>query len=52
MNDADRAQWIDNDESLYDWWRSSRQSQRVFIRENRDEITAAIQSVLDRPPAR
>lgn len=47
MNDNDRAQWIDNDEGLYLWWKSSRQSKRTFIRENRAEITAAITAVLD-----
>ena len=49
-NDDDRAQWIDNDEGLYSWWKSSRQSRRVFIRENRDEIDKAIDGALDRPP--
>lgn len=44
---SDIAQWIDNDEGLYDWWRSSRQSKRVFIRENREELTACIRRVLD-----
>jgi len=47
LNDDDRAQWIDNDEGLYDWWRSSRQSKRDFIRANRAEIDAAIRSVLE-----
>lgn len=47
LNDEDRAQWIDNDEGLYDWWRSSKQSKRKFIRENRAEIDAAIQPVLN-----
>jgi len=51
LNDDDRAQWIDNDESLYDWWRASRQTKRAFIRENRDEITRYIRSVLDQEPA-
>ena len=46
MNDKDRAQWIDNDEGRYDWWRSSRKSKQTFIRDNRDEITRAIESVL------
>lgn len=46
MNDTDRAQWIDNDEGLYDWWKSSRQSKRGFIRENRADITQAIDNVL------
>jgi hypothetical protein len=47
MNDTERAQWIDNDEGLYDWWRSSRQSKRAFIRENRAEIDAAISPVVE-----
>lgn len=47
MNDKDRAQWIDNDEGLYNWWRSSGQSKSAFIRKNRAEITAAIEPVLD-----
>ena len=48
MNDRERSQWIDNDEGLYDWWRSSRPrvSKARFIRENRVEIDAAIQPVL------
>jgi hypothetical protein len=52
MNDTERAQWIDNDEGLYDWWRSSRQNKQAFIRENRTEITEVINRVLDgdKPP--
>lgn len=45
LNDSDRAQWIDNDEGLYNWWRSSRQSKRAFIRENRAAISEAINNV-------
>jgi hypothetical protein len=45
VNDSERSQWVDNDEGLYNWWRSSRQSKRQFIRENRKEITAAIENV-------
>lgn len=44
-NDTERAQWVDNDEGLYNWWRSSGQSKRVFIRENRAEIDSAISRV-------
>ena len=52
INDTDRAQWIDNDEGLYNWWRGSRQSKRAFIRENRAEIDATIRNVRDgRRPA-
>jgi hypothetical protein len=51
MNDNDRAEWIDNDEGLYNWWKSSQQPKARFIRENRAEITAAIEAVLsgDKP---
>ena len=45
LNDDDRSQWIDNDEGLYDWWKSSRLSKREFIRQNRAEIDAAIARV-------
>lgn len=52
LNDSDRSQWIDNDEGLYNWWRSSRQSKREFIRENRAEIDQAIRNVTEgRKPA-
>lgn len=51
LNDTDREQWIDNDEGLYDWWRSSRQSKRAFIRENRDELTRLIMAELNREPS-
>ena len=46
LNDTDRTEWIDNDEGLYNWWRSSRQSKRQFIRENREELDASINRVL------
>ena len=46
MNNQEREQWIDNDEGLYDWWKSSRQSKRDFIQANRAEIDAAINNVL------
>lgn len=50
LSNADREQWIDNDEGLYLWWQSSRQSKRTFIRENRAEIDAAIKRVLEAGP--
>ena len=52
LNDSDREQWIDNDEGLYNWWRSSRQSKRAFIRENRAEIDEAINRVRNAEPRR
>ena len=47
LNDTDRAQWIDNDEGLYDWWRSSRMGKRAFIREHRAEIDQVIRNVTE-----
>ena len=44
---TDIAQWIDNDEGLYNWWKSSRQSKREFIRDNRAELEACINRVLN-----
>ena len=52
MNNRERAQWIDNDEELYGWKRSSGLSMRNFIRENRGEIDAHINGVLNQGPAR
>jgi len=45
LNDRDRAQWIDNDEGLYNWKRSTRLSMHAFIREHRADIDEAINSV-------
>lgn len=45
MNDQDRSQWIDNDEGLYCWWKSSGLSKAKFINENRKAITEAIENV-------
>ncbi len=47
LNDTDRAQWIDNDEGLYNWWRAVRISKRKFIKLNRAEIDTAIRNVRD-----
>jgi hypothetical protein len=46
MNDSYRSEWIDNDERLYVWWKESGESKRVFIRNNRAEITAIIDRAL------
>lgn len=45
ITNEDRRQWILNDEGLYNWYRSSRQSLRDFIRENKDEIDRVIDNV-------
>jgi len=47
-NDEERRQWVDNDEGLYDLWRSERprKSQRQWIRENRALIDDCIDRVV------
>jgi hypothetical protein len=45
MNDAERENWVDNDEGLYSMWRSSRTSKRKFVRANRPLIDKAIANV-------
>lgn len=52
LNNREREMWIDNDEGLYNWWRSSRQSKRKFIQENREELDAAILRALNVKPLR
>jgi hypothetical protein len=47
MNDAEREQWIDNDEGLYDLWRRAGLSKREFLRRNRGDVDAAILPVLN-----
>ncbi len=47
LNDEDRRQWINNDEGLYNWQRSSGLSMREFIRQNRQELDACINKVLN-----
>jgi hypothetical protein len=40
-------QWVDNDEGLYNWWKASKQRKRQFIIDNRDELEACINRVLN-----
>ncbi len=52
MNNNDRRDWINNDEGLYSWYRSSRLSMTEFIKQNREEIDAYINNVTSgRKPA-
>jgi hypothetical protein len=41
----DMEMWIDNDEGLYSWWKSTRLPKRAFIMGNRAEITAVIRNI-------
>ncbi len=47
MTNSEISQWIDNDEGLYNWWRSTRprQSKTAFIKANRPELVNAINNV-------
>ena len=51
LNDNDRRDWVNNDEGLYDWWKSSGIGLYRFVRENRAELTRIITAALERPPS-
>ena len=42
--------WVNNDERLYNWWKSSRQPQQKYIKDNREELTKYILSILNKKP--
>ena len=50
-NDHERQLWVENDQGLYNWWKSSRQGITTFVRENREELDAAIARALNQEPA-
>jgi len=52
MNNTEREQWIDNDEGLYHWWRTSGMGKMRFIREHKAELDACINNALNREPGR
>lgn len=50
LNDADREEWIANDEGLHQWWKSSHTGITTFIRANRAELDEQIIAMRDAPP--
>jgi len=56
VNDTERHQWVENDEGLYNWRRSTRLSMREFLRQHRAEIDEVIRNVIEgrkpEPPSR
>lgn len=50
LNDTDRDQWIDNDETLYHWYITQGLSRRDFIRAHRFELDQHINAVLSKSP--
>lgn len=52
LNDSDREDWVNNDEGLYSWWKSTGQGITTFVRENRAELSRLILATLNREPAR
>jgi len=52
MNDDERENWVNNNEPLYNSWRSTRPrlSIREFVKQNRATIDSAITRELGRPP--
>ena len=49
-NDEERRLWVLNDEGLYLWWQRTRLPLKKFIRDNRVEIDAGIDRVLNIQP--
>lgn len=52
MNNKEREQWINNDEGLYNWFRTSRERNSIsrFIKENREDLDKVINAYLNREP--
>lgn len=50
LNDEERTQWVENDEGLYSWWKSTGKGITTFVRENREELDKHIRTVLERSP--
>jgi hypothetical protein len=44
-NNEERRQWVNNDEGLYNLYRSERVPMRKFVRENRELIDSVIDQV-------
>lgn len=38
--------WVDNDEGIYNWWKSSRLPVSKFIRQNEKELRRIIRKVV------
>lgn len=47
---SDLEQWVNNDEGLYNWWKSEGGSLRSFVQANREEIERGVRRVLDAKP--
>lgn len=48
MSDNDRCEWVNNDESLYLWWKAERIGLYRFVRENRKIITEFILNAISK----
>ena len=46
LNNEERRQWVNNDEGLYNWWKSERCSMTIFIKNNKNDIDACIKRAL------
>jgi len=47
VSNKEIADWIDNDEGLYNWFNRSRMSKAKFIKENKQELSDCINRVLN-----
>ena len=46
MNDADRRDWVENDEALHKWWKADDGGLYRFVQENRAMLTKYIRRVI------
>lgn len=51
FNNDDRAEWVNNDEYLYQWWNHSGLSMGEFIYRYRKDIDKHINSALVKEPS-
>jgi hypothetical protein len=49
-NNADRRQWVLNDEGLYSWWTRSNLPLEKFVQDNREQIDHLIDRELAKGP--
>lgn len=48
IKNYERELWINNDESLYNWFKSSKKCLTKFIKENKEQIDSIILKKLDK----
>ena len=47
ITNQDISRWIEGDEGLYTWWKTSGVTKELFIKKNRKELVKCISNVLE-----